>query len=134
MSNYASANQAYTASAIMTAPPGQLVVMLYDGAIRFLRQGSVAMRNGNREVSLNRIQRAGAIINELNLSLDMSYGDVPAGLRSIYAFSRRHLNDALVTQDPDKIDHVVKLLSDLREAWVTIASQPEPAAETAAAS
>ncbi len=134
MSNYASANQAYTASAIMTAPPGQLVVMLYDGAIRFLRQGSVAMRNGNREVSLNRLQRAGAIINELNLSLDMSYGDVPAGLRSIYAFSRRQLNDALVSQDADKIDNVVKLLTDLREAWVEISNRPEAQPSAAAAS
>ena len=51
MNPYATARQAYTESAVMTASPGQLVVMLYDGAIRFLRQSAEAMRAGDREQS-----------------------------------------------------------------------------------
>src|SRR5439155_24742690 len=88
MNDYASAKQAYTASSVMTAPPQQLVVMLYDGAIRFLRQAATGMRAGNREVTLNRMQRAEAIVDELNVSLDMSQGEIAGQLRAIYLFSK----------------------------------------------
>jgi len=86
MTDYASAKHAYTSSSVMTAPPQKLVVMLYDGAIRFLRQSATAMRTGNREVTVNRLNRAGAIIDELNISLDMNQGEVASNLRSIYLF------------------------------------------------
>ncbi len=59
------APQAYKESAILTAPPERLVVMLYDGIRRFLYQATVAMREGNIEQSNNRMQRAEAIIDEL---------------------------------------------------------------------
>jgi|1185.fasta_scaffold24718_4 flagellar protein FliS len=134
MNDYASAKQAYTSSAVMTAPPQQLVVMLYDGAIRFLRQSAAGMRVGNREVALNRMQRAEAIIDELNVSLDMSQGEVATRLRSIYLFCRRHLNEALIERDADKIDQVTRLLADLREAWQQIADSIPAQGEPAAAS
>src|SRR6478609_2828802 len=102
MTDYASAKQAYTSSSVMTAPPQKLVVMLYDGAIRFLRQSATAMRTGNREVTVNRLNRAGAIIDELNISLDMNQGEVASNLRSIYLFARRHMTEALIEQDPEK--------------------------------
>jgi flagellar secretion chaperone FliS len=117
MTDYASAKQAYTSSSVMTAPPQKLVVMLYDGAIRFLRQSATAMRTGNREVTVNRLNRAGAIIDELNISLDMNQGEVASNLRSIYLFARRHMTEALIEQDPEKLEAVARLLADLREAW-----------------
>ena len=43
MNPYAASTAAYQEQAVMTATPGQLVVMLYDGAIRFLRQADAAM-------------------------------------------------------------------------------------------
>jgi flagellar protein FliS len=133
MNDYASAKQAYTASSVMTAPPHTLVVMLYDGAIRFLRQSAAGMRAGSREVSVNRMQRAGAIIDELNISLDMSQGEVSTRLRSIYLFCRRHLNDALIERDPEQIDEVVELLGELRDAWQQIAASVPVADDAAAA-
>ena len=58
MNRHASAvRQAYTESSIMTAPPERLVVMLYDGAIRFLMQSAEAMRTGARERSRERMRR-----------------------------------------------------------------------------
>ena len=133
MTDYASAKQAYTSSSVMTAPPQKLVVMLYDGAIRFLRQSATAMRTGNREVTVNRLNRAGAIIDELNISLDMNQGEVASNLRSIYLFARRHMTEALIEQDPEKLEAVARLLADLREAWAQIADQGTPAAGDAAA-
>ncbi len=122
MNPYANAQQAYTESSIMTAPPERLVVMLYDGAIRFLTQGAFAIRNGNREVFANRLRRAEAIIDELNVTLDMSQGDVAQQLRSIYLFCKRHLIEARIERDAGMIDKVRELLAELREAWDQVAA------------
>ena len=101
----------------MTASPARLVVMLYDGAIRFLRQSAAAMRDGDRELARNRMRRAEAIIDELNGSLDLSHGELPERLQSIYLFCKRHLIDANLHADPTAIDTVARLLAELRESW-----------------
>jgi flagellar protein FliS len=133
MNPYANARQAYAESAVLTASPEQLVVMLYDGAVRFLRQSAEAMRVGQLEQSRNKMRRGEAIIDELNNCLDMSYGDVPSRLRSIYLFCKRHLIQANVQSDPAAIDTVVRLLGELRDSWdqVASASTPELVAATA---
>ncbi len=94
------AKRAYTESAVLTAPPERLVVMLYDGAIRFLNQSAVAMRAGNQRVFLDRVQRGEAIITELNLTLDMRQGEVAERLRAIYQFCNVHLTAATVEARP----------------------------------
>jgi flagellar protein FliS len=125
------AKRAYTESSVLTAPREQLVVMLYDGAIRFLSQSAVALRANNKRVFLDRIQRAEAIIKELNVTLDMRQGEVSERLRAIYQFCNLHLTAATIHGDPRKIDEVIRLLSELREAWQQIAAAP-PATAAAA--
>jgi flagellar protein FliS len=127
MNPYATVKQAYAESSILTASPEQLVVMLYDGGVRFLRQSAEAMRVGNREVARERMRRGEAIIDELNWSLDMSYGQIPENLRMIYLFCKRQLVKANLEFDPTPIDAVVRLLADLRESWATIAQRAEVA-------
>jgi flagellar protein FliS len=127
MNPYATLKQAYTQSSVLTASREQLVVMLYDGAGRFLRQSAEAMRVGNREQARDRMRRAEAIIDELNYSLDMSYGTVPENLRMIYLFCKRQLVAANLESDPRKIESVTRLLGDLRESWATIAARAEVA-------
>ncbi len=128
---YSSARQAYAESTILTATPERLVVMLYDGAIRSLRQSADAMRKGERERARGRMRAGEAIIDELNSSLDMRQGQLPAQLRSIYFFCKRLLIHANVETDASTIDTVVRLLSELREAWAEIegssASSAQPA-------
>jgi flagellar secretion chaperone FliS len=112
---------AYRQQAILTAPPGRLVVMLYDGCLRFLFQSAHAMREGDRQTSLQRMRRAEAIIDELTVTLDHDRGGVIASrLHGIYAFSRRQLLEAWREGDADKIDEVSSLLSELRDAWAEI--------------
>ncbi|HET6171000.1 MAG TPA: flagellar export chaperone FliS [Gaiellales bacterium] len=125
MNPYATARQAYTESSVMTASPEQLVVMLYDGAIRFLRQSAEAMRVGNREQSRSKMSRAEEVIDELNYSLDMSYGEVPQNLRMLYQFAKRQLIRANLDSDADRIDSVGRMFADLRESWATIAQRAE---------
>jgi flagellar protein FliS len=131
MNPYVNARQAYAESSVMTASREQLVVMLYDGAIRFLRQSAEAMRVGSREQSRNRMRRAEMIIDELNMTLDMSHGEIPARLRSIYLFCKRQLIQANIECDPSKIDGVVGLLAELREAWDQIAGSSSELVATA---
>src|ERR1700710_1087860 len=106
MTPYATAQQAYRDSAILTAPPERLVVMLYDGANRFLLQGAAAMRAGDLTVSNDKMRRAEAIIQELRAMLDMSQGSIASNLDSIYAFCQRMLLEGRLKQNADKLDQV----------------------------
>ena len=120
MAAYA-APQSYQANDILTAPPGRLVVLLYDGATRFLRQAAVALRHGKLERSNASLQRGEAIIAELLATLDYEKGgEIAASLRDLYLFCQRYLNEARLERDAEKIDTVVDLLGELREAWAQI--------------
>ncbi len=126
MSTYAAtySPNAYRASAVLTASPGQLVVMLYDGARRFLHQASVAMGDGDIPGAHNKLTRAEDIIRHLRNTLDMEQGEIAARLQSIYTFSLSHLRQARLDQDPAKILEIDDMLGKLRESWSAIADQP----------
>lgn len=116
--SYQRASQAYTQSAVMSASPEQLVVMLYDGAIRFLHQAEVALEHGNREIAREKLLRAEDIINELNGSLDTEGGGQIAGsLRSLYLWMKRQIMEALIHQDPAPLKDCLAQLQELRTAW-----------------
>lgn len=123
MSTYAGSYSpsAYRASAVLTASPGQLVVMLYDGARRFLHQGAAAMSERELVTAHNKLTRAEEIIRHLRSSLDMDQGLIAERLQSIYTFSLGYLRQARLDQDPRKIELVSELLGQLRESWAAIA-------------
>jgi flagellar secretion chaperone FliS len=114
---------AYKEQSILTATPGQLVVMLYDGCLRFLHQAALAMRDGDMASSGNRLSRAEAIIDELLTTLDLEQGGVIASrLQGIYVFCNRHLLEARTERDVEKIEKVSELMSELRESWAQVAA------------
>ena len=113
--------QAYRQASVLTATPAQLVVMLYDGVGRFLRQADVAFGEGAWQHAHDRLGRAEAIINELLATLDMDQGLVSERLQSIYVFSKRQLAEARIERKPDNIRTVIRLFASLREAWAQIA-------------
>jgi|SRR5215208_3485033 len=124
MTPYATAQQAYRDSSVLTAPPERLVVMLYDGAHRFLFQAAHAMRSGDISQTNNRMQRAEAIISELRGTLNHEKGGEVAGrLEAIYDFCQRHLLEARLKKDPQRVEQVMKLLGELRDAWEQVASR-----------
>ena len=122
MNPYASP-QAYRSSAVLTATPEQLVVMLYDGAVRFLRQAELAMREGAWLHSFEKLGRGEDIINELLATLNMDTGEIAERLQAIYVFCKRTLIEARIQRDSEKIGQVVALLASLREAWAKLAEQ-----------
>jgi flagellar protein FliS len=127
MNPYAAQSQAYKESAVLTASPEQLVVMLYDGAARFLRQAQAALQEQAWTLAGEKIGRGEAIIDELLATLNMDAGELSDRLQAIYVFCKRCLIEARLERDPDKVGHVVRLLGDLREAWVQLASGATPA-------
>jgi flagellar protein FliS len=114
--------QSYQANDILTAPPGRLVVLLYDGASRFLRQAATAMRAGELSRANTALQRGEAIIAELLTTLDYERGgQIAAALRDLYLFFLRELNAARLRRSPERIDTVSTLLTELRTAWAQVA-------------
>lgn len=128
MNPYASTS-GYRDAAVMTASPEQLVVMLYDGAIRFLRQAEHALGEGAYLHSHEKLGRAEAIIDELVATLNMEAGEIAVRLQSIYLYCKRALIESRLQRSPEKIREVVALLEDLRDAWASLAA---PAAAPAA--
>jgi flagellar secretion chaperone FliS len=114
---------AYRESAVLSAPPDVLVVMLYDGARRFLFQAGVAMRDGQIELSHRKLRRAEDIIHHLRDALDMDQGEISERLEAIYLFCLRHLQQARFDRDANKLEQVSTLLGELREAWAAIADR-----------
>lgn len=122
MSTYASYSpNAYRASSVLTAPHGQQIVMLYDGARRFLHQAAAAMSEHQTVTAHNKLTRAEDIIRHLRNTLDMGQGELPERLYSIYTFSLSHLRQARLDQDPGPLAEISDLLGKLRESWAAIA-------------
>jgi flagellar secretion chaperone FliS len=121
MNPYASP-QAYRESSVMTAGPAQLVVMLYDGAGRFLRQAELAAAEGAWPHALDRVDRADAIIDELMITLDPQAGEIAERLQGIYVFCKKLLIEARLEQDATKLARAAALLRELRDAWAELAA------------
>ncbi|HET9740865.1 MAG TPA: flagellar export chaperone FliS [Solirubrobacteraceae bacterium] len=114
---------AYKQQSILTAPRGQLVVMLYDGCVRFLGQAAQAMRAERPGEAGERLSRAEAIVDELLSTLDLEQGGVIASrLQGIYVWSTQTLIKARLDQDAEAIETVAELFGELRESWAQIAA------------
>jgi flagellar protein FliS len=129
MSNVAASHAAYRRGEVLAATPGQLVVMLYDGARRFLRQTVTAMEAGEVERAHTALRYGERIISHLDGTLDYDQGELPQRLHSIYVFCLSQLNAARIGQDTAKVEQVSGLLGELREAWSQAAAEVDRAAQ-----
>ena len=111
-------HDAYRTNAVETASPEQLTLMCYDGALRFMRRAAKALDENDLAEASNATGRAQAIVNELNITLDMDAGgEIASNLRAIYLFVNRHLAEAVATCDSGKVSQAMVLIGDLRGAW-----------------
>lgn len=118
---------AYRANAVLTASSPQLIVMLYDGARRFLHQAGVAMAERDVATAHNKLRAAEHILRHLRNTLDMSQGEIPANLASIYTFCLRQCQRARFEQSPKLLEQISGLLGQLRASWAAIAEQHDAA-------
>jgi flagellar protein FliS len=112
---------AYQQTAIGTQSKGRLIVMLYDGAVKFMKLAVKEMEAGNHAAKGQHIGRALDIITELNAVLDMEAGgDIAENLRRIYLFMDRQLRQANVKRDPQMVREVITLMEELNQSWKAI--------------
>ena len=113
--------ETYQETAVTTQNKGKLIVMLYDGAIKFLKLAIKEIEAGNTEEEGKYISKAIDILFELNTVLDMEAGgEIAMNLRKLYLFMGQHLTEANTKQDIGKIEEVIKLLEELNQSWKTI--------------
>ncbi|MCP2239190.1 flagellar export chaperone FliS [Thermoanaerobacterium thermosaccharolyticum] len=106
----------YKRNSIMTASPEELVLMLFNGIIRFVNEAKQAIDDKNIERAHNSITRAQDIVLELMSTLDMQY-DISKNLYSIYDYISRRLIEANLKKDKVALDEVESLVSDLKDTW-----------------
>jgi flagellar protein FliS len=114
----------YKETKIATANQGKLIVMLYDGAIKFLNIARENMTPQKYDIVNTNIIKAQDIITELMLSLNMKGGgEISKNLLSLYLYFKKELLDANIKKDPEIINKVIPQLQVLRDAWEKISSQ-----------
>jgi len=129
---YKDVSSSYKETKVKTAGQGQLIVMLYDEAIKQLTKATELLELNNKEKKepgrIEQISKAvmktEEIITELTVSLDFDLGgEISKNLFSLYTWFNRELVEANINQDLNRILTVKNMLSDLRNTWSAIASQ-----------
>lgn len=108
----------YKANEISTVSQVKLIVMLFDGAIRFLGVAMENMTPRKYDVVNNHIIKTQDIITELLLSLNMEEGqEIATNLMSIYIYLKKRLLEANMKKDKKIIGECIKILTDLKSSW-----------------
>jgi flagellar protein FliS len=122
----------YKEARIRTAGQGQLIVMLYDEAIKQIDMALQAMENHAKKLDAihNAITKAQNVLTELMVSLDFDKGgEVAKDLFNLYMFFNRQLMEGNVRKDAAPLRVVRNFMAQIRESWVQIANtQVQPAA------
>ena len=129
---YKNASSTYKETKVKTAGQGQLIVMLYDEAVKQLTKAAELMDlnktdkkdPGRIEQISKSIMKTEEILTELMVSLNFDQGgDISKNLFSLYTWFNRELVEANITQDTKRIRTVRDLIADLKNAWSKVASQ-----------
>lgn len=121
--------QRYRQVQLETASPLELIIKLYDGALRFIQSAQKALTDKDYQGSNRDIQRAEQIVEELNNSLNLDAGEMAENLRELYRFINRTLFEANIRKDPAKLEAAAELLRSLRESWVQLRKQQKVAGQ-----
>jgi len=129
---YKNASSTYKETTIKTAGQGQLIVMLYDEAVKQLTKAIELMEldvSGKKDPSrieqINKaVMKTEEILTELMVSLDFEQGgEISKNLFSLYRWFNRELLEANITKDIERMTTVKNMLSELKNTWSQIASQ-----------
>lgn len=116
----------YQANSVGTADQKQLIIMLYEGAVRFIDEAERHMASFKTyDKANNSILRAQDILTELMVSLNLEAGgEIGQNLFNLYAFSKTQLLEANMQKSAELLKQPKKIISELLEAWRKIESTP----------
>ncbi len=113
---------AYRRTEVQSRTPLELVVMLYDGALRFTAVARESILRGDLAARRDATSRLLAIVSELQSTLDLERGgEVAATLDALYDYVQARVLAATAANDVAPLDEVSRLLATLRDAWQTLA-------------
>jgi len=116
---------AYRQTEVQSRSPLELVVMLYDGVLRFVGEARDAMARHDLTAKREAMSRALAIVSELQSTLNLTEGgQVAASLDGLYTYINGRLLDASMTGDVAALEECARLVTPLRDAWMQIATAP----------
>lgn len=110
------AAQAYQKNQVTTATPGELTLMLYSGAIRFVKQAKTAIEEKDMEKAHHSNMRVQDIINELIVSLDRQY-PIAEQFLTMYDYLLHRVREANIKKDVEILDEVEDLFTQFRDTW-----------------
>jgi flagellar protein FliS len=117
--------KSYRQITTLTAPPGQIILMLYEGALRSLERSLPGFSytdpaEANMTIH-NNLQRAQEIVQELNRALNLDEGGEFAGtMRRLYDYFDRRIRESNLRKEPSGVREVIRHLTVLRDAWATM--------------
>ena len=112
------AHAQYLKTRVLTASPGELVVMLYDALFQRIRHAKLCLEDKNWSKVGELLRSAQDILTELMASLRPEHApELSRNLFELYAFSKRKLVEGFGAKDPAPLDDVIKVLQPLRDAW-----------------
>lgn len=106
----------YTNSKVLTAAPGELTLMLYDGAIKFCNIALSAIEQKDIEKAHNNIIKTQKIVDYLRATLDMRY-PVAQDFERIYSYLQRRLLEANTSKDAEIVEEVCNHIRSVRDTW-----------------
>jgi flagellar protein FliS len=107
---------AYRQNAVNTARPEELTLMLFNGAVKFVRQAQMALEQKDLEGCHNYIVKVQDILGHLAETLNPEI-EISGNLVLLYDYMYMRLIDANVKKDTQMLEEVCKMLTDLRETW-----------------
>ena len=117
------AHKKYKQVQVKTANNEKLLIMLYQGCIKFLRLAKKSIDENDIEGTNNYILRSQDIIRELRNTLDMEKGgEIATNLSQLYDFMLRQLVEANINKDREKIEVVEDMMLELLDSWKQIAN------------
>lgn len=122
----------YMETAVQTATPQQLLIMLIDGAIRFCRGGIEGIRSGQWEEANAQLVKAQNIISEFIITLDRDQ-DIASNLLQLYDYFNYRLVQANIHKSVEPAEEVLQYLLELKETWIQaakLASAPQQVQST----
>ncbi|MCG7384099.1 flagellar export chaperone FliS [Paenibacillus sp. ACRRY] len=113
--------QAYQKNKYQTASPHKLTLMLYNGAIQFAGKAKEAILQQDIQQTNTWVQKTQDIVYELMSSLNLKEGgEIAKNLKNLYSYVVDQLIQANIKKQPELIDEVVHILSELKSAWESI--------------
>jgi len=123
----------YRETEVLTATPGQLVVLLYDHLLLSLRRARAAMEARDTELQGECLEKSRNVLTELLVTLDRDRGgEVAANLAALYSFLLGELVQVGVRADLGRLDRVTHMLGELRDAFAQVSSTAAVAASHSA--